>query len=67
MKRPKVIAGLVIVLLVVIVFFQNREQVETRILFFTVTASRAAALSLSFLVGVAVGALLPGMLSRRKG
>ena len=66
MKNKKVIAGLVLALLVVIVFFQNREEVQTRILFLTVTTSRAAALGLSFAAGVVVGALVLGLSKRRK-
>ena len=66
MKNKKLIAGLGLALLVVIVFFQNREEVETRILFFTVTMSRAAALGLSFAAGVAVGALVLGLSRHRK-
>ena len=49
MKNAKLIAILVLAALVVIVALQNTEEVETRVLFATLTMSRA------LLIGVTVG------------
>jgi uncharacterized integral membrane protein len=66
MKRPKVIIVLVLLILTAVIFFQNRETIDTRILFFTVSMSRAAALSLSFLAGLVTGGTLMGLRRHRK-
>ena len=66
MKRPKLIVALVLLVLAAVVFLQNRETIDTRILFFTVTMSRAAALGLAFLAGFIAGGTLMGVLRTKK-
>ena len=66
MKHPKAIVLLVLVVLAAVVFYQNRETIDTKILFFTVTMSRAAALSLSFLAGLIVGGTWIGLMRKKK-
>jgi len=57
MKRVKVIGILVLALSVAIVVLQNTESVQTNILFFTFTMSRAALLFLTALIGFIIGVL----------
>lgn len=55
MKKFKLYASLVLLLLAAIVFLQNTETVDTRILFFTVSMPRAALLIMSLLTGFVAG------------
>jgi len=57
MQKAKLITALVLVLLLLVVVLQNTQQVETRILFVTLTMPRAALLAGTLLVGIAVGML----------
>ena len=58
MIKLKLTAALALILLVLIVIFQNTQAVETRFLFITFTMPRAALLAITFLVGTAAGVLL---------
>jgi uncharacterized integral membrane protein len=58
MIKLKLTAALALILLVLIVIFQNTQAVETRFLFITFTMPRAALLAIAFLVGAAAGLLL---------
>lgn len=64
MNKNKFVLALILVALATIVVFQNQEPVQTRILFFTLSASRAVLLGSTLLVGLAAGFLL-GWRSRR--
>ena len=66
MKHPKLIVVVILVILTAVVFYQNSETIETRILFFTVRMSRAAALSLSFLAGLVTGGTVVGFMGKRR-
>jgi len=55
MTKIKLYASLVLLLLAAVVFLQNTETVDTRILFFTVSMPRAALLIISLLTGFAAG------------
>ena len=55
MKKPKTIALCLLALLAVAVGLQNSESVETRILFWTLTMSRALLLCLTFVAGALAG------------
>ena len=65
MKHSKLIALAVIVILTVIVAFQNMSTVEVRVLFLTVSMSRAMLIVVTFLCGAAAG-LLGGLWSARR-
>lgn len=56
--KIKLIALIVVVILAVIVFFQNTETVETRILFLRLPMSRALLLILTFSLGLVTGVLV---------
>jgi uncharacterized integral membrane protein len=58
MVKLKVSLAVVLVLLVLIVVFQNREPVETKFLFASITMPRAALLTVTMLIGIAVDMLL---------
>lgn len=58
MVKLKVSLAVVLILLVLIVIFQNREPVETKFLFASITMPRAALLTVTMLIGIAVGMLL---------
>ncbi|MFO8011684.1 MAG: lipopolysaccharide assembly protein LapA domain-containing protein [Phycisphaerae bacterium] len=57
MKHVKIIAAAVLAILAIVVFVQNTEQVQTRILFMTVTMSRALLLLVTLLLGFVLGVL----------
>ncbi|NQU40585.1 MAG: LapA family protein [Lentisphaerae bacterium] len=65
MIKLKLSAALALVLLVLIVVFQNRDPVVTRFLFTSFTMPRAALLVITFLVGAAAGILLSFALAKR--
>ena len=58
-KIRNIIIALLVVL-AIIVIFQNTQAVETKLLFVTVTMPRALLLMVAFLVGLAVGFVLSG-------
>lgn len=55
MSKIKLYLALILFILAGIVFLQNTETVNTRILFFTVSMPRAALLIISLLTGFAAG------------
>lgn len=58
MVKLKVSLAVVLILLVLIVIFQNREPVETKFLFASIIMPRAALLTVTMLIGIAAGMLL---------
>jgi uncharacterized integral membrane protein len=58
MKSPKNIALAALVLLVIIVVFQNTAVVDTKILFMTISMPRALLLFVTLLIGVLAGLLI---------
>jgi uncharacterized integral membrane protein len=65
-SKVKLIAMIVVVVLAVVIFLQNTDPVEARILLLTVTMSRALLLILTFLLGLLPGILLTTHFMRRK-
>lgn len=65
MVRYKLYSALVLIVFILVIVFQNTEMVETKCLFMTVSMPRAALLSITMLVGIAVGVLLSLALSKR--
>ncbi len=55
MKKAKIIIVVVISILALIIIFQNREVMKTKILFMTVEMSRALLLILTFGLGFITG------------
>ena len=65
MVKLKISVAVVLILLVLIVVFQNREPVETKFLFASITMPRAALLTVTTFIGIAVGMLLSLGLSKK--
>lgn len=66
MKKGKLIAIVVLSVLAVIIFLQNTEVTQTRILFMTVRMSRALLLILTFALGFLTGVLVATHFLRKK-
>jgi uncharacterized integral membrane protein len=58
MKKVKLWTALVLIVLILVVVFQNRDPVATRFLFATIIMPRAALLTITLLIGVAIGILV---------
>ena len=58
MERKRIILITILAVLAAIVVLQNTAQVETRLLFFTITAPRAVLLLGTLLIGFAIGVLV---------
>ena len=67
MKKTKLIVIIVISILAFIIFLQNTESVETRILFMKVAMPRAILLISTFLVGFVAGTITTSLLLRKSG
>ena len=65
MKKAKVIGIILISILAVVIFLQNTQAVETKILFTTVTMSRALLLMLTFVAGFATGMITMSYMTRK--
>jgi len=65
MKKAKVIAITIILLLALIVFLQNTKAVETKLLFLTITMPRVLLLMLTFIMGF-IGGLITASYILRK-
>jgi uncharacterized integral membrane protein len=65
MKKAKIITIVVILLLVLIVFLQNTQAVETKFLFMNVTMPRVLLLFVTFVLGF-VGGLITASYVLRK-
>jgi uncharacterized integral membrane protein len=65
MKKVKLIAIIVISVLAFIIFLQNTESVETKILFMKVAMPRAILLILTFLAGLVSGIITTSLLLRK--
>ena len=65
-NKIKLVALIVVVVLAVIIFLQNTETVDTRILLLTFQMSRALLLILTFLLGLLTGILLTSNFLRKK-
>lgn len=67
MKNPTKIIGLgLLVVVAIIIMFQNTEAVQTKILFFTLTLPRIILLFLTMLIGFVLGILVSYRMTKRK-
>ncbi len=64
-KKIQIAAAAIVAILVLIIVLQNRETVETEVLFATISMPRAAMLFGTLLVGFGVGLLTAGWLKRK--
>lgn len=64
--RVKLIIGAILAVLVVIIMFQNTEQVSTRLLFWNLTLPHVVLLLLMFVFGVVLGFVATTMRQKRR-
>jgi len=67
MKKAKLIVIVVISILAFIIFLQNTESVETKIIFMKVSMPRAILLISTFLAGFVAGTITTSLLLRKSG
>jgi len=65
MKKFKLIIVVIVSVLALIIFLQNTESVETKLLFMTVTMPRALLLISTFLIGFVAGIIVASLLLRK--
>jgi uncharacterized integral membrane protein len=66
MKQVRYVVIVVLVLIALIIAVQNREPVETKLLFVTVTMPRVVLLVSTTLIGFALGVIVAYVLGRAK-
>lgn len=66
MSRIKLMAILVLAVLAVIVVLQNTQEIETRLLFVTVTMPRAVLLLVTTVIGFVLGVLVSLAVVKKK-
>jgi uncharacterized integral membrane protein len=64
MRKTKIIVILIVSLLSLIVFIQNRQAVDTQLLFITVTMPLVLLLILAFIMGSIVGIVIASYVLR---
>lgn len=67
MTKLKLVAAFLLALVAVVLILQNRDPVETQLLFATVTMPRAVLLLLTALLGFAAGILVSLYWNRKSG
>jgi uncharacterized integral membrane protein len=65
MNKVKIIVAAAMAVLLVVIILQNTQQVETRLLFATISMPRAVLLLATLVVGFVIGLLTAGRLSRK--
>jgi len=63
--KPKVIISLVLGIVILIVIIQNVRDVPTDILFWTISLPHIFLLFIVFIIGILVGMILPGLMSKK--
>jgi uncharacterized integral membrane protein len=66
MRKAKLVAIIVISVLTIIIFLQNTEPVQARLLFLEVQMSRALLLMLTFALGLVTGILIATNVLRKR-
>lgn len=66
MKKLKLAIALTALALISIIVLQNSEQIETKILFATITMPRAILLGVTFVIGIIVGLLIALIVSEKR-
>ena len=63
--KPKVIISLALGIVILIIIIQNIRDVQTDILFWTISLPHIFLLFIVFVIGILVGMMLPGLLSKK--
>jgi uncharacterized integral membrane protein len=64
--KPKVIISLVLGIVILIVIIQNVRDVPTDILFWTISLPHIFLLFIVFIIGILIGMMLPGLMSKKQ-
>lgn len=64
--KPKVIISLILGITILIIIIQNVRDVPTDILFWSITLPHIFLLFIVFAIGILVGMMLPGLMSKKK-
>lgn len=64
--KPKVIISLVLGIVILIIIIQNVRDVQTDILFWTISLPHIFLLFIVFIIGILVGMMLPGLMSKKQ-
>lgn len=64
--KPKVIISLILGVIILIIIIQNVHEVQTDILFWSIKLPYIFLLFIVFAVGILIGMMLPGMMTRSK-
>lgn len=67
LRRQKNVALVCLLVLVIVLIFQNTEEVETEVLFWQLRMPRALLLGATFVFGTIAGYLLASLRRRRAG
>lgn len=67
MKKVKIVLIILILSLVVVVSLQNKQEVETKILFTTITMPRVLLLLSTLTLGFFVGLITASLIRRKSG
>jgi uncharacterized integral membrane protein len=63
--KPKVIISLILGIVILIIIIQNVQDVPTSILFWTITLPHVFLLFIVFAIGILVGMMLPGLMTKK--
>ncbi|HSL88692.1 MAG TPA: LapA family protein [Ignavibacteriaceae bacterium] len=63
--KPKVIISLILSITILIIIIQNVRDVQTDILFWTISLPHIFLLFIVFIIGILLGMMLPGLMSKK--
>ncbi|MBS4033650.1 MAG: LapA family protein [Ignavibacterium sp.] len=63
--KPKVIVSLVLGIAILIIIIQNVRDVQTDILFWTISLPHIFLLFIVFAIGIIIGMMLPGLMTKK--
>jgi len=64
-KKPKTIVSIVIVVLILVIFFQNTQVVSFRIFFWKISMSQIILIPLTMIIGLALGYVIGKLTGNR--
>ncbi len=63
--KPKVIISLFLGIIILIIIIQNVQPVPTSVLFWTINLPHIFLLFIVFAIGILIGMMLPGLMSKK--
>ncbi|MFO7525705.1 MAG: DUF1049 domain-containing protein [Ignavibacteriaceae bacterium] len=64
--KPKVIISLILGIIILIIIIQNVRDVQTEVLFWSISLPHIFLLFIVFAIGILVGMMLPGLMTKKK-